>query len=228
MTPRLPSVIAHAILPGSKAGVLIEMSCETEVVARSDGFKAFAAKMAEKVASNPGGVELESDRVAFAQKIDENVRIRRSHRFDVTGHGAVAAYIHTGGQVGVIVEVGTSKEETTVSKAFPVLVGDINLQIAAANPASVDRASIPAGMLERQREIYRGQVPSGRPANVVEKIVDGKIEKFYSGVCLVDQAFIRNPDQTIAQLIAAKGKELGDEIVIRRFLRYNAGEQIAG
>jgi len=219
-------VIAQAILAGAKVGVIVEINCETDFVAKNDSFKAFTEDVAKKIASQPG-VDLETDRVAFVQKIGENILIRRSDRYEVTGHGAVAAYIHTGGKVGVIVEVGANKDETTTTEAFKQLVRDITLQIAAANPISVDRSSVPAATLEREREIYRGQVPPGKPANIVEKIVDGKIEKYYSGVCLIDQAFIKNPDQTIAQLIAAKSKELGDELVIRRFLRYSVGEQIA-
>lgn len=219
-------VIAQAILPGAKVGVLVEINCETDFVAKNDSFKAFTDEIAKKIASQPGA-DLENDRVTFMQKIGENILIRRSERVEVTGHGAVAAYIHTGGKVGVIVEVGANKDETTTTEAFKQLVRDITLQIAAANPISVDRSAVPAATLEREREVYRGQVPPGKPANIIEKIVDGKIEKYYSTVCLIDQAFIKNPDQTIAQLVAAKSKELGDELVIRRFLRYSVGEQIA-
>ena len=219
-------VIAQAILPGAKVGVLVEINCETDFVAKNDSFKAFTDETAKKIASQ-SDTDLESDRVTFMQKIGENILIRRSDRVEVTGHGAVAAYIHTGGKVGVIVEVGANKDETTATEAFKQLVRDITLQIAAANPISVDRSAVPAATLEREREVYRGQVPPGKPANIIEKIVDGKIEKFYSGVCLIDQAFIKNPDQTIAQLVATKSKELGDELVIRRFLRYSVGEQIA-
>jgi elongation factor Ts len=220
-------VIAQAILPGAKVGVLVEVNCETDFVAKNDSFKAFTDEIAKKIAIDPSA-DLESDRVAFVQKIGENILIRRSDRFEVTGHGAIAAYIHTGGKVGVIVEVGANKDETTTTEPFKQLVRDITLQIAAANPISVDRSAVPAATLEREREVYRGQVPPGKPANIIEKIVDGKIEKFYSGVCLIDQAFIKNPDQTIAQLLSAKSKELGDELVIRRFLRYSVGEEIAG
>jgi elongation factor Ts len=220
-------VIAQAILPGAKVGVLVEINCETDFVAKNDSFKAFTDEIAKKIASQPGA-DLENDRVTFMQKIGENILIRRSERVEVTGHGAVAAYIHTGGKVGVLVEVGANKDETTTTEVFKQLVRDITLQIAAAHPISVDRSAVPATTLEREREVYRGQVPPGKPANIIEKIVDGKIEKYYSTVCLIDQAFIKNPDQTIAQLIAAKSKELGDELVIRRFLRYSVGEEIAG
>jgi len=219
-------IIAQAILPGAKVGVLVEVNCETDFVAKNDQFKAFCDEIAKKIATQPG-VDLESDRVAAVQKIGENVQIRRSERVEVTGGGAVAAYIHTGGKVGVLVEVGATKEETAQSEDFKQLVRDITLQIAAANPISVDRTAVPAATIERERAIYKEQVPPGKPANIIEKIIDGKMDKFYSGVCLVDQAFIKNPDQTIAQLVAEKSKALGDQLVIRRFLRYGVGEQIA-
>ena len=220
-------VIAQAILPGAKVGVLVEINCETDFVAKNDSFKAFTDEVARKIASQPG-VDLEPDRIAAVQKIGENILIRRSDRVEVTGHGAVAAYIHTGGKVGVLVEVGANKDETTTTEAFKQLVRDITLQIAAAHPISVDRTGIPAETLEREKAIYREQIPAEKAAQA-ENILKGKLEKLlYSKVCLVDQAFIKNPDQSISQLVAAKSKELGDNLVIRRFLRYSVGEQIAG
>ena len=218
-------VIAQAILPGARVGVLVEVNCETDFVAKNDSFRAFTDDIAKKIASNPA-VDLESERVAAVQKIGENVRIRRSARVEVTGHGSLAAYIHTGSKVGVLVEVGSEKDDTATKEEFKQLVRDITLQIAAANPVCVDRTQVPAALAERERAIYREQVPPGKPANIVEKIVEGKMDKFYSGACLIDQAFIKNPDTTIAQLLAAKSAELGDTLVIRRFLRYMVGEEI--
>src|SRR6186997_3538710 len=119
-------IIAQAILPGAKVGVLVEVNCETDFVAKNDSFKAFTDEVAKRIASQPGA-DLEPDRVAFVQKIGENILIRRSDRVEVTGHGAVAAYIHTGGKVGVIVEVGANKDETTTTEAFKQLVRDITL-----------------------------------------------------------------------------------------------------
>lgn len=219
-------VIAQAILPGAKVGVLVEINCETDFVAKNDAFRAFTEEIARKIASEPGA-DLEPDRVAAVQKIGENVQIRRSERIEVTGPGAVAAYIHTGGKVGVLVEVGATKEETSTTEDFKQLVRDITLQIAAANPISVDRTSVPEATIARERAIYADQVPPGKPENIVAKIIDGKMDKFFSSVCLIDQAFIKNPDQTITQLIAEKSKALGDTLSIRRFLRYSVGESIA-
>ena len=218
-------IIAQAILPGAKVGVLVEVNCETDFVAKNDSFKGFCEETARKIAENPG-VNLDSDRVAAVQKIGENIQIRRHERIEVKDNGLVAAYIHTGGKVGVLVEVGAENEATGQKEEFKQLVRDITLQIAAANPVCVDRTQVPAATLDRERAIYREQV-QGKPANIVDKIVEGKIEKFYSTACLVDQAFIKNPDQTIAQLVAAKGKELGETIAIRRFIRYMVGEELS-
>jgi len=129
-------------------------------------------------------VDLEADRIAAFQAIKENIVIRRSDRVEVTGHGAVAAYIHTGGKVRRAVwKFGANKDETTTTEAFKQLVRDITLQIAAAQSDLGGRTAVPAAVVEREREVCRGQVPPGKPANIVEKIVDGKMDKFYSGVC---------------------------------------------
>jgi elongation factor Ts len=110
---------------------------------------------------------------------------------------------------------------------FKQLVRDITLQIAAANPICVSRDQVPADLVAREREVYRGQVPAGKPANIIEKIVDGKMDKFYSNSCLLDQAFIKDTDKTIAQLIETHGKTLGEKLELKRFIRYMVGEQIA-
>lgn len=218
-------VIAQAILSGSKVGVIVEVNCETDFVAKNDLFKSFTDEIAKKIAEEPGA-EFESDRVAAVQKIGENVRIRRSARIEVTGNGSLAAYIHTGGKVGVLVEVGAEKDATATSEEFKQLLRDITLQIAAANPVCVDRTQVPPALAARERAIYRDQVPPGKTEQMVEAIIEGKMNKFYSGACLIDQAFIKNPDQTIAQLVAAKSKELGDTLVVRQFIRYMVGEEI--
>ena len=220
-------VIAQAILPGAKVGVLVEVNCETDFVAKNDQFRAFTDDIAKKIAAQPG-VDLEPDRVAAVQKIGENVLIRRSERLEVKDNGLVAAYIHTGAKVGVLVEVGAEKVGTTDSEDFKQLVRDITLQIAAANPVCIDRTGVPAALAARERAIYADQVPQDKPANIIEKIIEGKMGKFYSASCLLEQAFIKNPDQTITQLLAEKSKALGDTISIRSFIRYMVGEQIGG
>ncbi|MEI8341106.1 MAG: translation elongation factor Ts [Verrucomicrobiota bacterium] len=140
--------------------------------------------------------------------------------------GTVASYIHLQGKVGVLVEVNCETDFVAKNDIFRDFVKDITLHIAAAHPICVSRDQVPAAELEREREIYRGQV-KGKPENIVEKIVEGKVEKFYSTVCLLDQAFIKNPDQTINDLVTGKIAELGENIVIRRFTRYMVGEESA-
>jgi elongation factor Ts len=220
-------VIAQAIIHNGKVGVLAEVNCETDFVAKNDAFKALTDTVASRLAENDSA-DLEPDRVEAVQKLGENIRIRRHARLEVHGSGAVSSYIHTGGKVGVLLEVGADSDATVVREEFKQLVRDVTLQIAAANPVCVSRESVPAVLAEREREIYRGQVPPGKPANIVEQIVEGKMSKFYSNSCLLEQAFIKNPDQTITQLIADKNKELGEHISIRGFVRFMVGEEIAG
>jgi elongation factor Ts len=139
--------------------------------------------------------------------------------------GVVASYIHLQGKVGVLVEVNCETDFVAKNDIFREFVKDLTLHIAAAHPVYVVRDEVPAAVIEREREIYGEQV-KGKPANVVEKIVDGKLEKFYGSVCLLDQAFIKNPDQTIKDLVSSKIAELGENIVIRRFARYAVGEDL--
>src|SRR5436189_5164063 len=143
----------------------------------------------------------------------------------VTKEGIVAAYIHQQGKVGVLVEVNCETDFVAKNENFRVFVKDITLHIAAAHPLYVSREQVPGNLIEAEREIYKAQVKD-KPANVVDKIVDGKLDKFYSTVCLLEQGFIKNPDQTIGDLIKAKIAELGENIVIRRFTRYLMGESI--
>jgi elongation factor Ts len=141
--------------------------------------------------------------------------------------GIVASYIHLQGKVGVLVEVNCETDFVAKNDIFREFVKDITLHIAAAHPIYVSRDQVSPSLVEREREIYRAQV-KGKPANVVEKIVDGKLDKFFGSVCLLDQAFIKNPDQSIRDLVSAKIAELGENIVIRRFTRYAVGEDLEG
>jgi elongation factor Ts len=215
-------IIAQAIMPGAKVGVLLEVNCETDFVAKNDSFQEFCSEWARALAQD-SAVDLEPSRIEAVTKVGENVQIRRHERMEVTGSGLVAAYIHTGGKVGVLVEVGAEKDETANSEVFKQLVRDITLQIAAATPVAVARGEVPAEVIEKEREIYREQAPKDKPPQVVERIIDGKVDKFYSGICLLEQAFIKNPDLTITQLLAERSKELGETLSIRRFVRFQVG-----
>src|SRR6266852_1902971 len=143
----------------------------------------------------------------------------------VTKEGIVASYIHLQGKVGVLVEVNCETDFVARNENFRAFVKDITLHIAAAHPLYVSRADAPGNLIEAEREIYKAQV-KGKPENVMNKIVEGKLDKFFSTVCLLEQGFIKNPDQTIKELVSAKIAELGENIVIRRFTRYLVGEPL--
>src|SRR5881275_3386747 len=143
-----------------------------------------------------------------------------------TKEGIVASYIHLQGKVGVLVEVNCETDFVARNENFREFVKDITLHIAAAHPLYVSRADAPGNLIEAEREIYKTQVKD-KPENVAERIVEGKLEKFYSSVCLLEQAFIKNPDVTIKDLLSGKIAELGENIVIRRFVRYLVGEPLS-
>lgn len=144
----------------------------------------------------------------------------------MTKEGIVASYIHLQGKVGVLVEVNCETDFVAKNENFRAFVKDITLHIAAAHPLFVSRDDVPGALVEAEREIYKAQVKS-KPEAVVGKIVEGKLEKFYGTVCLLEQGFIKNPDQTIKELMSSKISELGENIVIRRFTRYLVGEAIS-
>jgi len=140
--------------------------------------------------------------------------------------GTIASYIHMQGKVGVLVEINCETDFVAKNEIFREFVKDITLHIAAAHPLHVNRTQVPEALIAKEREIAAAQV-QGKPANIVDKIVDGKIDKFYSTICLLEQPFIKNPETTIEDLVKSKIAELGENIVIRRFTRYSVGEEIA-
>ncbi len=221
-------VISQFISPGGKSGVLVEVNCETDFVARNEGFRAFCDEIARKIAADPN-VNLEAEREAAVGKMGENIKITRNARLEVSGNGLVAAYIHTGGKVGVLVEVGAGKPETTASEEFKQLVKDITLQIAAGFPHAVSRDQVPADVIAKEREIAaQSDRLKGKPAAAMEKILNGVLDKFFQTYCLVDQGFVkRNSEVSVKEHVAQVGKQLGDELVIRRFVRFQVGEVTA-
>lgn len=215
-------VIAQHIAADSKTGVLVEVNCETDFVGKNDDFKAYCDGVAAALADNPEA-DLEADRVAAVQKLGENIKVARSERWTVDGSGAVASYIHTGGKVGVLVEVGAGKDDSTGTEGFKQLLRDITLQIAAANPQSLDRDGLNQDELEKEKEIIREQMKD-KPAKALEGIIRGKMEKHFQTHCLVDQGFVKqNGEISVKQHLANIGKDVGDEFTIRRYLRFQVG-----
>ncbi|SRR5579875_2560270 len=145
----------------------------------------------------------------------------------VASEGAIGAYIHTGGKLGVLVEVNCETDFVAKTPEFQTLVREIAMQVAAANPRYVSREQVPAEILQREREIYAAQA-AGKPPAVVEKIVEGRLEKFLREICLVEQGYMRDPARTVKDLLAEYAAKFGEKIEVRRFVRFQLGESLDG
>ena len=215
-------VIARHLAANGKSGTLVEINCETDFVAKNEKFQEFCNEAATALNDDPEA-DLEEKRANMVAEIGENVRFTRNQSLGIEGHGAVAAYIHHGAKVGVLVAAETGKAETAGSDAFKVLLGDLALQITAASPAVVKRDDLDQAVVEKERDFAAEQFKD-KPAQAIEKIVDGKIEKYFSEHCLVDQPFVKQGDLAVKDHIAAVGKELEDAINVKGFLRFQVGE----
>jgi len=231
-----------AIEQSGDAVAMAEVNCETDFVANGDEFGGFASAIAKAVlAAAPASLEALNDvklasgetadlaRRNLVAKIGENITVRRFVRYDKQGTGLIGSYIHMGGKIGVLVEIGCSDANVASSPAFAELAKDIAMHITAAEPKYVHKDEIPAEVLDHEREIARGQAMqdpknANKPAQVIDKIVEGRVSKYYAESCLLEQPFIRDQAITAADLVAGKCKEHGAEITVRRFTRYKMGE----
>jgi len=218
------------------SGTLVEVNCETDFVAKTDDFTGLVREIAALVnVKAPGDVEealllpanggILSERLTEkVAKIGEKISFRRFARFEIPAgtKGLVAPYIHAGGKIGVLVELSGAGPENAGAAA---LAKDLAMQVAAANPAYVGRKDVPAGVVEREKAIYRDQAKaSGKPDKILDKIAEGKLEKYFGDFCILEQAFIKDPDRKVGQLLAEAGKAAGAEISVRRFVRFQVGE----
>lgn len=218
-------LIAQFIQPGAKLGLLAEINCQTDFVARNEAFVAFCDDVVKTLAVNPAA-DFEAQRTALIAKTGENIKLARHTRFEVAGHGLVAAYIHHGAKVGVLVEVGCGKDTTPTNDDFKQLVRDITLQIAAANPIAVNREALDPKLIEKEKEIAAEQFKN-KPPQAQVKIIEGKLNAFFQTTCLVDQGFVKEAEKPVKAYIGEIAKKLGDEITVRRFVRYQVGESPA-
>ena len=232
-------VVAQYVTPCGCTGVIVEVNCETDFVAKTDNFAAFANNVAKHIAkANPADVDelmnqkfvddetkTISDLVSEATvAIGEKISVRRFARFQT--EGVVATYIHMGGKVGVLVEVATS-EEGKNNEDVKQFAHDLCPQIAAAKPEAVRREEVDSEKLEKEREIQRAKaLEAGKPEKIVDRIVDGQIEKYYKEVCLLDQQFVKDPDKSIKGLMAEVSKAAGAPLDVVRFVRFERGEGI--
>lgn len=230
-------IIAARIADSGKSGIIVEVNCETDFVAKNENFQNFVNEVAKTVLESDvtdlaAALALPKDDDTLDQfikskvlEMGENVRFRRFDRLTLEGEGAVASYIHLGGKTGVLIEVGAGKAESAKSEAFTELVKDLTLHIAAAAPAGLAREDIPAELVNEEKEIFRKQMEGqNKPADIIEKIVEGKLGKFYSDRCLLEQGFVKDPDTTVKGLLETKGKKLGDTLTVNRFVRYGLGD----
>lgn len=176
-----------------------------------------------KKALEETGGDLEKATELLRKKGFEKAKSKASRE---TKQGAVNAYIHTNNKIGVLLEMGCETDFVAKNKDFLTLMKDIAMQIAALKPGYISQAHIPANVIDKEKEIYREQMKdSGKPANVIDKIIEGKLKKFYTEVCLLNQVFFKNDKQTIEDLIAEKIHKLGENITVKRFVRYQVGEE---
>ena len=218
-------IIAADISADAQSGRMIEVNCETDFVSKNDNFKAFVAGLlqdASGIADNALGETAKAKVDAKVAEIGENIIARRNIGYKVQGTGAIAGYVHLGGKLGVMVEVGCKNAASVQNPAVKALLADLTLHITAVNPACITRDQVPAETVNAEKEIYAKQV-EGKPANIIDKIVAGKLEKFYGQICLVEQPFVKDQDKTISAVLAEAGKAVGDEFTIRRFVRWQLG-----
>ncbi|HBZ68936.1 MAG TPA: elongation factor Ts [Deltaproteobacteria bacterium] len=218
------------------AGALVELACETDFVAKTDDFQKLVTELAQVAAADPKldraellleaqvGGEKVRDRISAAvAKLGENVVLRRVQRIVLEGQGTIGAYVHAGGKLGVLVGLRT----TAKGPGLEALAKDLAMHVAAADPSplAVERGGLAPDVLEREHRIFRSQVEqSGKPEKLWDKIVEGRIGKFYAEVCLVQQPFVKNPDQTVGQLLREASQKLGAPVEVTGFVRFKLGE----
>jgi elongation factor Ts len=202
-------LVAHYVGNGGTLGVLVEVNCTTDFVAKNDSFRAFAGDVARLIATEPG-CNLQPLVDEQITRIRENIKISRHQKLEAGPNGLIAAYIHTGAKVGVLVEVGATKETTLSQDVFKQFVKDVTLQVAAARPVAVSRDQVDPAIVAKEKEIATEQVKN-KPPQAIAKIVEGKLEKFFQTNCLIDQGFVKSEggDVTIREHTAAVSKQLG-------------------
>ena len=231
-------IIAARISGCGCDGILIEVNCETDFVAKNENFQNFVNTVADtllasdakdlesalKVSINGGTME---DFIkAKVIEIGENMMLRKFARFTVAEgtKGDITSYIHMGGKVGVLLSVTAEKDETLMNDAFLTLIKDLTLHIAAAAPRSLSSADLDPDFVAQEQEIARKQlIEEGKPEHLLEKILPGKLKALYAQSCLLNQAFVKDPNVTVENLIKNTSKELGDNVAIATFTRFQLG-----
>jgi elongation factor Ts len=237
---RATSEGAVSIAIEGSVAAMVEVGCETDFVARTDLFVDFGKELAEMAAKDasidsPDSLlkasidgETVADKVnAAISRLGENIVVKRVTRLDAGASGVAGGYVHAGGKLGVVVALATEGSGAELE----TLAKDLAMHVAAADPSpvAVDRSGVDSAILDSERSIYRNQaIQSGKPEGVVEKIVEGRINKYLSEICLVEQAFVKDPDRTVGDLLRDVGASAGAEIAVNGYQRYKLGEGDAG
>lgn len=228
-------IVKTYITEDNKKGAVLEFNCETDFVAANEEFISVADRLAQMVVETSAttveellnekfeGETTVSERLkALIAKLGENMTVRRFTKFAIE-NGIVKSYIHGGGRIGVLVEVACD----TASDVLDEVAKEVCMQIAAANPLFLSKDDVDQESIEKEKEIYRVQaLNEGKPENIVEKMVVGRIQKYYKEVCLLEQLWVKDGDKTITKFLAEKSKEVGSPITVTRFVRYERGEGI--
>ena len=231
--------VRAAIAANGKYAVVVEVNSQTDFVARNDDFQKFVGNVVEVAMSTPAGEDLgarpypgsdktlEATRQAVAGTIGENIQVRRWARFDLDGAGLLASYVHMGGKIGVLLEVGTETPDLAAHPAVKAFADDVAMQIAAMSPQWVEKSNVPADAVAKQAEIFAAQLKDeGKPEAAWPKIIEGKKAKWFTEVCLLDQESCVTPGSSIDKLRAEVAKTAGGMVTIRRFARFERGEGI--
>lgn len=230
-------IIATYVSDDKKTAGIVEVNCETDFVAINEEFIVFAnnlAKMASTTTCANIDAFVEEKYIANEEKtvkeylteliakIGENMNVRRFSKFNVE-NGTIASYIHGGGRIGVLTKVECDKQ----SEVVQTVAKDLAMQVAAANPLYLDDTSVDQEAIEKEKEIYRVQaLNEGKPENIVDKMVLGRVKKYLKEICLVDQVWVKNGDYTITKLLQEKSKEVGADMKVTSFVRFEKGEGI--
>ncbi|MEY3393803.1 MAG: hypothetical protein RL346_39 [Verrucomicrobiota bacterium] len=230
-------IITARVNQAGTTGILLEVNCETDFVSKNENFQAFVSEIADKLAGsdaadhssalavNHAGSSLEDFVKAKVVELGENLQFRKYIRFNAAPGGVVASYIHLGGKVGVLLEVGTGNAATAATAGFQELIKDLTLHIAACAPKGLSRNDIPEEIVNSEKEIFRARlIEQGKPENIIDNILKGQLSKFFAESCFLEQGFVKDPDVTITQLLEQQGKALGDTLTVTRFVRFGLGE----
>ena len=218
-------IVAAKIAGDAQTGTMIEVNCETDFVAKNENFQAFVSELLEDAVGLTDNTLAETAKAKLEAKIaeiGENIVARRNLTYRVEGTGAIVGYVHLGGKLGVMLEVGFTKADSLQNASVQEMLADLALHITAVNPACISRDQVPADAIEAEKEIYAKQV-EGKPANIIDKIVTGKLEKYFEQICLVEQPFVKDQGKSVTALLEETGKAVEDTFTIRRFVRWQLG-----